>query len=648
MLVLSVEGSVVSILQLGDMVGVFNGSFLYLLVETADKCLVSTSGCGGGDAISKGSLALKMHIRMHQKVLAMCSLFMGFVLVKKKKEKLYVDVYKTGPRMVQVEKKVSAQLPESACNDVSCSLTSVRCGDLDPILASLLLEEKALVWSQVIFIGLGCGQVYCVPVATESRSPVGIPKMLYCTTQPIAGIVCLRDPVTCLYSHVGVVLRSGPVVYIMSDQQKLKYHMVYLPGSVEECLPVKDGIVATDVVDLWHSKLTKGSGGQPVVENRVTGIKGVCAMDLVPDSDFILVVTLHLTLYCVQLGTKMPACQPENFIVPPSVMADMDRKMQHLTKLKQQMAVEEKMLEAISISKRDKLLQNTFTLSVQVYDASRGTDAAQYAFEINLKNNEDQDFCPETWSLHVSINSEGMNVNQTIKLEQRIRKGVSLKTLITASIPEPFSLIQVSCSLVAKISEDGDTEGTYWAVIPVAVATLDVSFFFLPFCQSCKSSLSEDLLKIGHSHMGEKIKRLESQENTEPVQHVYEFRLITEWATPSDIWAAVTKNCRHLFTKVMTGRELQLYIGCHCIKLLLNAEFSTMHIRCKDIKLLHHLKQSLAQLLNEENNFKKTVLINCTIFSMAQNLKADVELEGKNLNLLKGEWRHAVAKYLPL
>lgn len=46
----------------------------------------------------------------------MCSLFMGFVLVKKKKEKLYVDVYKTGPRMVQVEKKVSAQLPESACN----------------------------------------------------------------------------------------------------------------------------------------------------------------------------------------------------------------------------------------------------------------------------------------------------------------------------------------------------------------------------------------------------------------------------------------------------------------------------------------------------------------------------------------------------
>jgi hypothetical protein len=47
-------------------------------------------------------------------------------------------------------------------------------------------------------------------------------------------------------------------------------------------------------------------------------------------------------------------------------MADMDKKMQHLTRLKQQMTVEEKMLEAISISRRDKLLQNSFMLSVQV------------------------------------------------------------------------------------------------------------------------------------------------------------------------------------------------------------------------------------------------------------------------------------------
>jgi hypothetical protein len=87
----------------------------------------------------------------------------------------------------------------------------------------------------------------------------------------------------------------------MSDQQKLRYHMVYLPGSVEGCFPVKDGIVATDGSDLWHSKLTRDSEGQPVVENSMTGIKGVCAMDLVPDSDFILVVTVSTVIILLHL-----------------------------------------------------------------------------------------------------------------------------------------------------------------------------------------------------------------------------------------------------------------------------------------------------------------------------------------------------------
>jgi hypothetical protein len=41
---------------------------------------------------------------------------MGFVLVKKKKGKLYVDVYKTDSRMVQVQKKFSVELSQSICN----------------------------------------------------------------------------------------------------------------------------------------------------------------------------------------------------------------------------------------------------------------------------------------------------------------------------------------------------------------------------------------------------------------------------------------------------------------------------------------------------------------------------------------------------
>jgi hypothetical protein len=89
-----------------------------------------------------------------------------------------------------------------------------------------------------------------------------------------------------------MVLCSGPVVYITARQQKLSYHMVYLPGSVEGFCTVKDGIVATDGLDLWHSKLTWNSEGQPVVENRVLGIKGVCALDVAPHSDAILAITV--------------------------------------------------------------------------------------------------------------------------------------------------------------------------------------------------------------------------------------------------------------------------------------------------------------------------------------------------------------------
>lgn len=77
--------------------------------------------------------------------------------------------------------------------DVSCTLTSVRCSDLDPTLTSLLLEDMALVWSHIILVSLDFGQVYCVPVATESKStPLPVPKILYSTTQSIAGIVCLK------------------------------------------------------------------------------------------------------------------------------------------------------------------------------------------------------------------------------------------------------------------------------------------------------------------------------------------------------------------------------------------------------------------------------------------------------------------------
>jgi hypothetical protein len=179
-----------------------------------------------------------------------------------------------------------------------------------------------------------------------------------------------------------------------------------------------------------------------------------------------------------------------------------------------------------------------------------------------LKNNEDQDYSPEFWLLHVSINTKGISVNQTSKLEQRVRKGVSLKTFITSSIPEPFSLIEVSCNLVTKIPEGTDTEAMLWAAIPVAATTLDVSYFLSPISKNTKSSLSENLLKIAHSHVG--AKQVESDQSTEPGHHTYELRLLSEWANPHEVWSAVTKNSRHLFIEV----------SCHTI-FIISSQYST-------------------------------------------------------------------------
>ena len=56
-----------------------------------------------------------MHIKVHREVLAMCSLCMEFILVKKKHGKLYIDLYQAGPRMLPTEKRFSAELQQSPC-----------------------------------------------------------------------------------------------------------------------------------------------------------------------------------------------------------------------------------------------------------------------------------------------------------------------------------------------------------------------------------------------------------------------------------------------------------------------------------------------------------------------------------------------------
>ncbi|KAJ4444627.1 hypothetical protein ANN_06423 [Periplaneta americana] len=517
-----------------------------------------------------GSITLKHHMKMHQEILALGSLSLGFVFVKKKSGKLYVDVYKAGRRMVPVEKVFSSQLPDVAYGDVSCTIKCVQCSELDSSLASALLNGAVLDNPQVIFVGLGCGQLYYLPVLLKSktaRSPE--PKLLYKTTQPITGIVFIRDPASHQYAHVGVILCTGAVVYITCVNHKLCYHMMFLPGCVEDFCAVKNGIMTADGVDLWHSKFTWNKEGKAVMENRKIGMKGVCAVDQGLEEGHVFSSTLHklrqvsydakshvctvlalvvddlknvhLTLYCLQLGDEHPTSRPKNFTAFPSMMSDMEAQLQHLSKLRQQIAQQEKLLEAINIGRRSQFLQNTFSLSVQVRHGIEG----RYILGIVLESKDDQDFCPELWYLHISVVTDKTTIMETNKLEHRIRKGVSLRRNLTIAISQPFSQVDLFCSLITEVSEEGETNT--WVTIPIARTSLDVSYFFSSV-QNSVSNLSENLLKIAQSYMTEGAKRQLWEVESRPAAYKYEFRVNSKGQTADDVWAIVLRNCGLLVT----------------------------------------------------------------------------------------------------
>ncbi|XP_069684875.1 uncharacterized protein [Periplaneta americana] len=611
-----VEGTIVSVLQLEEVIGVYNGSGLYLLVNASDKLSQSASS----SKLSRhGSITLKHHMKMHQEILALGSLSLGFVFVKKKSGKLYVDVYKVGRRMVPVEKMFSSQLPDVAYGDVSCTIKCVQCSELDSSLASALLNGAVLDNPQVIFVGLGCGQLYYLPVLLKSktaRSPE--PKLLYKTTQPITGVVFIRDPASHQYAHVGVILCTGAVVYITCVNHKLCYHMMFLPGCVEDFCAVKNGIMTADGVDLWHSKFTWNKEGKAVMENRKIGMKGVCAVDQVPGSDLILAVTVHLTLYCLQLEDEHPTSRPKNFTAFPSMMSDMDAQLQHLSKLRQQIAQQEKLLEAINIGRRSQFLQNTFSLSVQVRHGIEG----RYILGIVLESKDDQDFCPELWYLHISVVTDKTTIMETNKLEHRIRKGVSLRRNLTIAISQPFSQVDLFCSLITEVSEEGETNT--WVTIPIARTSLDVSYFFSSV-QNSVSNLSENLLKIAQSYMTEGAKRQLWEVESRPAAYKYEFRVNSKGQTADDVWAIVLRNCGLLVTdeslagpQVSRGRELCVYIGDCPVKMSLNSDCNIMELKCDDVELLHQVKTSIAKLLEQNGSFQKPVSINKMVWEKAK------------------------------
>ncbi|PSN44841.1 hypothetical protein C0J52_16211 [Blattella germanica] len=436
-------------------------------------------------------VGMRMKLR---NVIALGPLKSGFTLVKKKSERLYLDAYRTEASVVSIDKICSVELLKFA--------------------------------HAIVFVGLDCGHVYCVPLTDGKAVPV--PKLVYSTRQPIKDILFMKDKERALYSHIGIVLPSGPMIYITSYEQKLHYRMVYLPGSAGHCCVGGDGIVTADGIDLWYSKFCWSTEGKLSVENKMVGVKGVRSVCLIPNSQLVLAVTNYLTLYCINPERATLDNKAGNFVVPKNAMTSLDSRMKDLAKLKHEISLEEKAMEAVSIGMRDGLLRNTFSIQVQ------------------LKNTSDQDYSPDIWTLFIRVNTE----TDTSKLEQRVRKGTSLKRCVKINIPESVYSAEISCSLVSRISEQSNTDKASWVVIPIASAVVDVSYFFSPTPVVNKSTLTKDLSNIARSYMQEEDENLDWSPSRETKEHTLLFRMLLEKAEPSEIWTAVIENCRQNFTGV--------------------------------------------------------------------------------------------------
>ena len=194
------------------------------------------------------------------------------------------------------------------------------------------------------------------------------------------------------------------------------------------------------------------------------------------------------------------------------------------------------------------MLISILLLFIQVH-SKRQNNLYTCIFEIILKNSIDQDYSPEIWNLHVHLKADTMEVTEIREIEQRIRKGISIKTTIVAEIPECVFSVTVSCRLIAKFSDDHEMDNISWAIIPIASTNLDVSYFFLPSPISSKTMVTEDLLKIAQSYMG-KDKDLEWKQDNEQKEYTYVCRILSKNVTSNYIWTIVVKNSRHNFTDV--------------------------------------------------------------------------------------------------
>ena len=102
----------------------------------------------------------------------------------------------------------------------------------------------------------------------------------------------ISDEKSKLCTQMGIFFEGSPMVHITTFMQKLYYQVIYLPASVETYCLAYQGIILADDVDLWYSKFCMNNK-KIMLENRKIGVKGICAICPIPNSEHILGITVR-------------------------------------------------------------------------------------------------------------------------------------------------------------------------------------------------------------------------------------------------------------------------------------------------------------------------------------------------------------------
>lgn len=154
---------------------------------------------------------------------------------------------------------------------------------------------------------------------------------------------------------------------------------------------------------------------------------------------------------------------------------------------KQEINVENQVVEALSLITRSRFLQKLFIISVKIDDCIKKTNADEkYLLKISISNCSDYEFSSALWHLQFVLRENEYSTIQNVTFCQTFKKGADINTEMWAHVSNPTNTLSLDCYLVYELPPL-DHINFPWVLLYFHSVELDVSHFL-----SCSLSLNEE------------------------------------------------------------------------------------------------------------------------------------------------------------